>query len=80
MDINQNLTNQIIQMYGKDNFENIAKQFMALSEQDKQMLFQQISNPAYQQQIMQYFQSKGLNLNDFMNQQPMQTQNRKYNY
>lgn len=80
MDINQDLTNKIMQMYGKDNFENLAKQFSALSAQDKQMLFQQISNPVYQQQIMQYFQNKGVNLNDFMNQQQIPTQPRKYNY
>lgn len=90
--INKELTQMAMQIFGQENFQNMAQKFESMSEQERQNLFRTIS-PMQQNQLMQFFQSKGLNISQFMNgggmnqmrgqgqnMMPMTPTPRKFNY
>lgn len=75
-----NWQQQLINIYGQENFTNMMQQLQNMSEQDKQVLFQKIQSMP-KEYFIQYFQAKGFDISPYMKQDKVeQPTNRTFNY
>lgn len=71
------MTNKAIEVFGRDKFEQMARQFNSMSPAERDELFKMVKAMP-QEQFLQYFKAKGI---DLQNIQTNATPNgRKFNY
>lgn len=72
-----NIINQAIEVFGRDKFEQMAKQFNAMSPAESDELFRMVKAMP-QEQFLQYFKSKGIDIQNV--QRDAKPNGRKFNY